>query len=174
MSLRIQLVEVLVDVNGICGFLVKALGHIVIGSRIVGTHMSMTTVDEEKTAELIKSNPDLFFVLIDDETACDVEKGERIGASCENCLYLGPRSYGMSHWGYADFSAVFCPPLLDNYSHELTKSFALALSTGRWLLYCDENQPNEILPYAINYEPRRPLPAIWNCSQNPAACKIPL
>lgn len=131
---------------------------------ILGTHLAFQDVDAGRTIALIQSQPQLFFALIDDERRADPERGAAIAQACPNSLYLGPRPFGQCYWGYADFAAVFCPPLArEDGEDAVRQAHQLALACGRWLLFPRAAAPRESLPFAAAYDAEDPLPQAWLC-----------
>lgn len=133
---------------------------------ILGAHLSFADVDAPQTIELIKAHPDLFFALIDDERRGDPAKGQAIAAACDNCVYLGPRLFGACYWGYADFAAIFCPPLAGAHpGRAVRQAHQLAMACGRWLIHPALAGQGETLPFAAPYLAGDPLPQAWLCER---------
>lgn len=129
--------------------------------RVVGTHISMADVDAEAASEMMAANPDVYFVIFDDERQHDTAKGERLAAARENCCYIGPRKMGYCYFGYSDFEAVFCPPCVEGAVRTPQLASMLAFATGRYLLYPGTRMPERSQPYTVPYHVGDPLPAVW-------------
>jgi hypothetical protein len=123
-----------------------------------GTHMSLRGIDVDATIGLLRSRPDLFFVLFDHPERPDPQAGEMIRSACINCTYLGPHPFGMPYFGYAELTAVVCPPLLEGVQRPLLQSLQLALATGRWLYYPSTISLAETPPLAAPYTVGEQLP----------------
>lgn len=107
------------------------------GRLIVGLHtaLKLLPLDMQGTRQFIESNPEIFFALLDIPGGEDYDLGDRIVAGLENAAYLGPKPFGEVYQLYAEWDAVWLPPLTDDKEPQSYRELiALAYAIARPLV----------------------------------------
>lgn len=126
------------------------------GDRIVlGCHVDVSKVDIDSTLELVRNNPDFYFVFVDSDSKTTSRLTDLIQKQ-DNAVYLGYREYGVPYRMYSSWKGVFIPKMHNVTENRVMQSYQLALMLGKWCTY-DEgysflNGTLYTIPYGVHYD----------------------